>query len=142
MIYLGLSVVVLGFLLWASWPSPPVETLAGGQVDLGPRLNVQVGLLVSLFVALAAFSVRQLRRSTHVIIINAEGLHDGVATAETLPWRDIGDIDLVSRGDDTYVIRLTLQDGTCRDVDLWGVTTPAQTVFSSILERWQRERQP
>ncbi len=142
MMYLGLSVVVLGLLMWALWPSPPLETFAGGTVDLGPKLSIETGLLMLLFVALAVFSVRQLRRSKHEIVINDEGIHDGAVSAATLPWSDIHDVDLVAEGDDSYVIRLTLKDGTPRDVDLWGVATPAQTVFSNIMDHWKREKQP
>jgi hypothetical protein len=41
----------------------------------------------------------------------------------------------------TYVIRLTLNDGTSSEVDLWGVAAPAQTVLSSTMEHWKREKQ-
>ena len=134
-----LSTLVLVFFAWALWPANPVQTVGGDALQLGSKLTARHGLLLLLWAALLWQSGRQFRRCRHDVIMDEEGLTDRAAHPERIAWSLIRDIELVAQDRELYTLRLQLASSAV-DVDLWGVSAPAQTVHSEAITRWTAAR--
>ena len=89
------SMLALGFLVWAAWPTEPIRPIGHPTVSLGPNLDWRHGALAIPWLGTLVLCVRQMRRARHHIVVDADGILDRSVRPDKLRWRDIRDVSLV-----------------------------------------------